>query len=41
MRFVGRSTQLERLEAWSEQVARERSGLLLAVRGRRQVGKSR
>ena len=41
MRFVGRSVQLRELDQWYEQVARESRGLMLAVRGRRQVGKSR
>ncbi|MGZ4792340.1 MAG: ATP-binding protein [Ilumatobacteraceae bacterium] len=41
MRFVGRSVQLHELDSWYTQVARESRGLMLAVRGRRQVGKSR
>ena len=41
MRFVGRAVQLARLQGWYQQVSGERSGLMVAVRGRRQVGKSR
>jgi uncharacterized protein len=41
MRFVGRSAQLRELDTWYAEVARSGSGLMLAVRGRRQVGKSR
>jgi uncharacterized protein len=41
MRFVGRSVQLRELDGWYGQVASESRGLMLAVRGRRQVGKSR
>ena len=41
MRFVGRRNHLAELAARYERVAVERRGLMVAVRGRRQVGKSR
>jgi uncharacterized protein len=41
MRFVGRSGQLASLRRRFEDVSRERTGQMIAVRGRRQVGKSR
>jgi len=40
-RFVGRETELARLQAHLEEVRRNGSGRMLALRGRRQVGKSR
>lgn len=41
MKFVGRSPQLAELENWYSTVSSGGSGLMVAVRGRRQVGKSR
>ena len=41
MRFVGRSSQLAELDSWYKRVVNEGQGMMLAVRGRRQVGKSR
>lgn len=41
MKFVGRSHQLAELEKWYSDVAAAGSGLMIATRGRRQVGKSR
>lgn len=41
MRFVGRKVQLAELGSWYGRVAGEGRGMMLAVRGRRQVGKSR
>lgn len=40
-RFVGRAQELARLDGLAERVAAQGAGALLAVRGRRQVGKSR
>lgn len=41
MKFVGRRRHLAELADWYQVVATERRGLMIAVRGRRQVGKSR
>ena len=41
MKFVGRSRQLADLDKWYSAVTAGGSGLMVAVRGRRQVGKSR
>jgi len=41
MDFVGRSKLLRNLEGWYREVAGERCGRMLVMRGRRQVGKSR
>jgi len=41
MRFVGRSAELDRLKKRLAAVRRDGTGALLAVRGRRRVGKSR
>lgn len=41
MRFVGRSAPLARFDALLARVAHDGTGVMLAVRGRRQVGKSR
>lgn len=40
-RFVGREAELARLQGHLDQVRRNRSGRMLALRGRRQIGKSR
>jgi AAA+ ATPase superfamily predicted ATPase len=40
-RFIGRETELARLQEHLDQVRRSGSGRMLALRGRRQIGKSR
>ena len=38
--FVGRSAKLQQIDKWFTDVTARRQGMMLAVRGRRQVGKS-